>query len=218
VASPRVGGPCPTDNVSSRDSETLRPIVINAAFKHAMTLTKSTYTVSLFVATAGLTSHLLAQLSLLINAIYPEGFSVGLSGIASLILRVSFGILFVRHGYPKVRHLKRWSKALGLPVFLCFIAAWTMVIGGFFLLTGFLTPLVSLGLLGTMIFALFQEMFQGHPFIAQDPYLIPPGEYEGPKGKAEPPSYEKAFIYCAVMVVILLLGPGAFSLDAILLH
>ena len=179
---------------------------------------KSGYTYSLFFVTAGLTSGLFSQLSPLVAVVYPEGFPGGLLGIALLILRVVFGILFVRHGYPKITHLTQWSKALKFPIYLCFIAAWTMFIGGFFLVAGLLTPIVSLGLLGTMLFALVMEMLQGHPFVAQDPYLVPKGEYEGPDGTAEPPSYEKAVIYCSVMILLLLLGPGAFSIDAVLFN
>lgn len=180
-------------------------------------MSKLAYTISLFMMTGGLTGGLWGQLYWIVRDAYPAGFPAGLIGIALLIMRVSFGILFVRHGYPKIRHLKQWSRFIKLPIFLCGIAAWTMFIGGFLLLAGFLTPLVGLGLLGAMGFALIQELAQGHPFIALDPYLLPKGEYEGTEGVAEPPSFEKAFIYCTAMIVILLLGPGAFSIDALLL-
>jgi len=52
--------------------------------------------------------------------------------------------------------------------------------------------------------------------VARDPYLIPKGQYEGPQGTGEPPSWEKAFMYCLMLVTIAVFGPGAFSLDAIL--
>jgi putative oxidoreductase len=67
-----------------------------------------------------------------------------------------------------------------------------------------------------MAFAAYLEIKQGLPFVARDPYLIPQGQYEGPNGKGEPPSWEKAFMYCLMLLAIGVLGPGAFSLDALL--
>ena len=49
--------------------------------------------------------------------------------------------------------------------------------------------------------------------LPRDPYQIPAGQYEGPAGKGEPPSWEKAFMYCLMLIAIAVLGPGAFSLD-----
>lgn len=69
---------------------------------------------------------------------------------------------------------------------------------------------------GSMVVAIAQHIAQGKPFVARDPYLIPDGQYEGPSGKAEPPSWEKAFMYCLMLIVLAVLGPGLFSLDAIL--
>jgi putative oxidoreductase len=67
-----------------------------------------------------------------------------------------------------------------------------------------------------MAYAMVLEISQGLPFVAPDPYEIPSGQYEGPNGKGEPPSWEKAFIYCLMLIAIAVLGPGAFSLDALL--
>ena len=141
-------------------------------------------------------------------------FPGGVQGITLLILRVGLGILFVLHGYPKVTHLQTWSKALKMPIYLCFLAAYSMFFGGFCLIAGFLTPLVCLALIASMAFALVLEITQGLPFVALDPYLIPEGEYEGADGKGEPPSQEKAFIFNLMLIVLLVFGPGAFSLDA----
>lgn len=118
------------------------------------------------------------------------------------------------HGYPKLTHLKTWSNSLKMPVFLCFLSALSMVAGGVCLILGLLTPFASVAILGSMIFAIVLEISQGLPFVARDPYLIPKGQYEGPQGKGEPPSWEKAFMYCLMLVVIAVLGPGFFSLDA----
>lgn len=141
-------------------------------------------------------------------------FPEGIQGFTLLALRVGLGILFVLHGFPKVTHLQTWSKALGMPIYLCFLSAYSMFLGGFALIAGFLTPFVCLFLICSMAFALVLEITQGLPFVAPDPYLIPEGEYEGADGKGEPPSQEKAFIFNLMLIVLTIFGPGAYSLDA----
>lgn len=162
-----------------------------------------------------LTYNLLANLPLLnwLNILY-IGFPAGIQGIALLLLRVGVGILFWLHGYPKITHLQQWSSGLKMPRALCFLSALSMLLGGICLVIGFLTPFASVAILGSMVFAMVLEIAQGLPFVARDPYLIPDGQYEGPKGKGEPPSWEKAFMYCLMLIAIAILGPGAFSLDA----
>ncbi|PZD73327.1 hypothetical protein C1752_02397 [Acaryochloris thomasi RCC1774] len=149
----------------------------------------------------------------LLRSLYPA-FPTGIQGGTLLALRVGLGILFVLHGYPKVTHLQQWSESLEMPIYLCFLSASSMVLGGICLTFGLLTPLTCLALLASMAFALVLEITKGLPFIANDPYLIPAGEYEGENGKGEPPSQEKAFVYNLMLIVLLAFGPGSFSLDA----
>ncbi|WP_141242249.1 hypothetical protein [Leptolyngbya sp. BC1307] len=59
-------------------------------------------------------------------------------------------------------------------------------------------------------------MSHGSPFVAPDPFQIPDDQYQGPNGKGEPPSYEKAFMYVVILSEIAILGPGIFSIDALL--
>lgn len=149
--------------------------------------------------------------------IYPsDSFPGELKSWILLIFRIGIGIIFILHGYPKLTHLKQWSESIKIPVFLCFIGAATMFFGGFCLIAGFLTPLASIGILGCMALALFLHIKGGKPFIARDPYLNPPDYYKGPKGKAEAPSYEKAFVYILIMLVLAIFGPGLYSVDAVL--
>ena len=142
----------------------------------------------------------------------------GIQAYILFALRVGLGILFILHGYPKLTHLKIWSDALKMPIFLCFLSALSMFLGGFCLIAGFLTPLACIALLCSMAFALVLEITQGLPFVAPDPYLIPKGEYEGANGKGEPPSQEKAFVFNLMLIVLLVFGPGIFSLDAWILN
>lgn len=152
--------------------------------------------------------HLLSS----VNTEFPSG----IQGAVLLLLRVSVGVLFLLHGYPKITHLRQWANSLKMPIFLCFLSALSMLLGGICLMLGFLTLLASVAILGSMAFAMFLEIAQGLPFVAQDPYLIPPDQYQGPKGQGEPPNWEKAFIYCLVLITIAVLGPGAYSLDALI--
>ena len=159
------------------------------------------------------TSHL-PGLNLLSN-LY-TGFPSGIEGITLLILRVGTGVLFMLHGYPKITHLQQWATSLKMPLFLCFLSALSMVAGGVCLVLGLLTPLASAAIFVSMAFAAYLEIIKGLPFVARDPYLIPEGQYEGPTGKGEPPSWEKAFMYCLILIAIAVLGPGAFSIDALI--
>jgi putative oxidoreductase len=144
------------------------------------------------------------------------GFPAGIEGWMLLLLRVCVGILFVQHGLPKMTHLKLWADSLKMPIFLCFLSASSMIGGGISLVLGLLTPLASLAIFGSMAVAIGLEIAQGLPMIGRDPYLIPAGQYEGAEGKGEPPSWEKAFVYCLVLLTIAILGPGAFSIDALI--
>ena len=167
------------------------------------------FAITFFLAAANLPRLDLSLVSML-APVYPDG----LSGLALLLLRVSVGGLFILHGYPKLTHLRQWSAALKMPVFLCFLSAASMFGGGVCLILGFLTLLASLPILGSMLFAAYLDITGGKPLVAQDPYLIPEGQYRGPTGIGEPPSWEKAFIYCVVLITIAILGPGAYSIDA----
>lgn len=171
-------------------------------------------TVGFLLAIASQAATHLPELGLnLLSSLNPR-YPAGILGWALLLLRVSVGSLFILHGYPKITHLRLWAESLKTPIFLCFLSAASMVGGGICLIIGFLTLLATLPILCSMLFAIFLHLSKGLPFVAQDPYLIPEGQYQGPNGKGEPPSWEKAFMYCIMLMAIAVLGPGAYSLDA----
>jgi len=136
---------------------------------------------------------------------------------ALLVLRVFVGICFIRHGWPKLRNLGTWAAAMKTPKWLCFLSAASMFGAGIALLPGLLTPLAALAILVSMAYATVLEILSGFPFIAPDPYQIPAGDYAGPMGVGEPPSWEKAAMYVVMCLVLIACGGGLFSVDNLLM-
>jgi len=134
-----------------------------------------------------------------------------------LVMRVFLGICFIRHGWPKLRNLKTWATAMQTPEWLCFLSAFSMWGAGIALIPGLLTPLAALAILVSMAYAVVVELKAGFPFIGPDPYQIPPGDYAGPMGVGDPPSWEKAAMYVVMCGVLASCGGGLFSLDNLLI-
>ncbi len=152
----------------------------------------------------------------LFSSLYPD-FTTGPQAIMLLVFRGVVGLLFILHGLPKLQNLKTWSEALGAPLPLCFLSASFMEIGGVGLILGLLTPFASASILVSMVYALVLEIAAGDPLVAPDPYQL--GDYYGgPDGrKGEPPSMEKALVFVLMLTLIIVFGPGAYSIDALLL-
>lgn len=116
-----------------------------------------------------------------------------------LILRLVAGLAFIFHGYGKITNPFGWMPAdSGVPGILQAFAALSEFGGGLAWILGLLTPLASFGLACTMAGAVWM-----HAVVLGDPFV--------PKGPGS--SYELASIYLCVAVLLLLSGPGRFSLD-----
>lgn len=126
----------------------------------------------------------------------------GKGAVAILVLRLVAGLAFIQHGWPKFQHAFNWmGPEATVPGFLQALAAFSEFAGGFALIVGLLTQLAALGIACTMLFAIFKvHVAQGDPFVAKGP-----GH-----------SYELAAVYLAIMIVLILRGAGAFSLDALI--
>src|SRR5687767_3555751 len=117
-----------------------------------------------------------------------------------LILRVVAGLAFMFHGWGKIQNPTGWmGPNANIPGALQALAAISEFGGGLFWILGLLTPLASLGLACTMGVAVWM-----HATVMHDPFVA-----KGP-GKG---SYELAAIYLCVALLLLLAGPGRFSLD-----
>jgi putative oxidoreductase len=145
--------------------------------------------------------------------VFPEGrvmgrlfppFVGGLGALGLLVLRVVVGVAFILHGWGKIQDPMHWMDHMGMgdtPGPMQAAAAVGEFGGGIALLLGLLTPLGSLGIIGTMAGALFMvHIPHGDPFV-------------NPKGG---PSFELAAVYLAVALVFLCVGPGKYSADACL--
>ena len=114
-----------------------------------------------------------------------------------LLLRLVAGLAFVLHGWGKIQAPFSWMGPDGPPGILQFLAAISEFGGGILWILGLLTPLASLGILFTMLGALFiVHLPSGDPFVGQGG------------------SFELPLVYIAVALLFLLAGPGRFSLDA----
>ena len=131
-------------------------------------------------------------------------FISGWGAAALLIVRVVMGVAFILHGWPKIQYPTGWMNAMGgqdVPSFLQALAALAEFGGGIALILGLLTPLAALGIVCQMLAALFLVHFpMGHPFVATGG-----------------PSYELPLVYLALAVLLLIVGPGRWSLDALLI-
>lgn len=132
------------------------------------------------------------MLNLLKAVRLPTKASLGL-----LALRLVCGFAFMHHGWGKIQKPLGWmGEGSWAPGFLQALAALSEFGGGLAWMLGFLTPVASAGLAVTMTVATYTHMIvRGDPFV----------------GRAG--SYELASIFLAVSLLLLLAGPGRFSVD-----
>lgn len=121
--------------------------------------------------------------------------------MALLLLRLIAGSAFVIHGWGKMQNPFGWmGPQATMPGFFQFLAALSEFGGGIAWVAGLLTPLAALGIGSTMAVAVYM-----HFLVLRDPFVNPTGGS----------SYEPALVYLGIAVLILILGPGKFSLDRI---
>jgi len=131
---------------------------------------------------------------------------------AILVLRVASGLIFIPHGVSKVfgsGGVAKFASSLpsyGIPVALGYVAAYSELIGGCFLIIGLLTRLDALLLAGNMFVAAFVVQL---PDAVRDPDAGRNKVFAAIRGMELPLSV------LAAMIALLLLGGGRYSLDAL---
>ena len=121
------------------------------------------------------------------------------SSFGLLALRLVAGTAFMVHGWGKIQQPLSWMGDT-VPGPLQALAAIAEFGGGLAWILGLLTPIASFGLLCTMLVAVYLMAVQwGKPFV-------------DPKGG----SYELALVYAVIALLLLVIGPGRFSLDRVL--
>ncbi|HVF09928.1 MAG TPA: DoxX family protein [Abditibacteriaceae bacterium] len=133
-------------------------------------------------------------------------FISGPGAVGLLVLRLVVGAAFMFHGWDKIRNPFAWMDRPGQPPsttpdILQALAALSEFGGGLALILGLLTPLAAFGIACTMIVAITTVSLPANqPFVA--------------KGGGR--SYELPLTFLAVMIMLMLVGPGSLSLDALI--
>lgn len=116
-----------------------------------------------------------------------------------LILRAVAGLALMFHGWGKVQNPLNWMGSdTAIPGILQALAAIAEFGGGLAWILGLLAPLASLGILCTMIVAASTHIMRGDAFAGTSP------------------SYELASLFACIALVVLINGPGKYSLDYLL--
>lgn len=132
----------------------------------------------------------------------PQAKSTTLQSFGLLCFRLAVGAAFVLHGLQKTPDAMTWlGTESGIPPLMQAAAAYAELVGGAALMLGFLTPIASLFIMGTMIGAMvIVHIPAGHPFVSMGS------------------SYELAMIYLMAAVMFFMVGPGYYSVDGLLMR
>jgi len=124
------------------------------------------------------------------------------TGFLALFLRVWVGVNFVAHGYPKLgkgrQQTLQWTKSLGVPAAVTYLAIILEFFGGLSLIIGFIVPIVGFFIALEMIGAiLLKKTRMKAPYMGQN-------------------SYEIDITYLMLAIALIVLGAGVISVDSFL--
>jgi len=119
-----------------------------------------------------------------------------------LLLRLTVGVMMIHHGQEKLADPQAFASTyvaslhLPFPLFFAYVAGLSELIGSWLLILGLFTPLGALAISGTMAVAAYQHISTAGFNI----YVL-----------------ELVTLYLGGALALLLLGPGLFSADRVLL-
>ena len=126
-----------------------------------------------------------------------------LENFGLLALRVITGSLLIHHGYEKLAGIDNFADAfvrplhLPFPVTLSYVAAFSEIIGSWLLITGLLTRLGAVAVVGTISVAIYHAVLTAGFNI----YLL-----------------ELLGLYFAAALAVICTGPGLFSIDELIVR
>ncbi len=116
-----------------------------------------------------------------------------------LLVRLGFGYVFIVHGWGKIQHPFNWMGEISpVPGFMQGLASLAEFGGGIAMVLGLVTRLAAAGLICTMAVATY-----AHLGVFGDPLVSSTGGH----------SAELAMSYLLLSFLLLVFGPGRFSLD-----
>jgi putative oxidoreductase len=125
----------------------------------------------------------------------------GTHALGLLLFRLVIGSAFLLHGRRKLKHPRDWMQQEGTPPSppaIQFVAALAEFGSGTGYLLGLFSPLAAIGILMSMTGAFLKVHIPNH-----SPFVDSPGK----------PSAESSIIYAAAAILLLLMGPGKYSID-----
>jgi putative oxidoreductase len=119
--------------------------------------------------------------------------------VGLLLVRITVGLAFILHGWPKIQHPFSWAHGiLAAPPIFQFAAAIAEFVGGIAILVGLATRLFA--------FLLFCDMFTAIALVQ-----IPHGaRFVATHGGR---SYELESMYLISAILLFLAGPGRYAID-----
>jgi putative oxidoreductase len=121
----------------------------------------------------------------------------------AVVTRVWLGGNMMIHGYPKIRNMKKTAadtkQALGIPTLATYIASILELFGGIFLIIGLIVPVIGLFFAIFMIANIIMKKIK-----MRASYIAPPGK----------PSYEIDITYLILLIILIVIGAGTFSVDS----
>ena len=131
-----------------------------------------------------------------------SSWPTGRRSVGLLAVRLVSGAGLMLHGWPKIAHAFSWmGPDSPVPGFLQACSAAAEFVGGLGLILGLLAPVAALAVMINMIVALaIVHIPHGDPFVGSKP-----GQH----------SAESAVVYLAMAFLIVMAGPGKYSLDVL---